>query len=133
MATFILDTDSEILTTVRTALEKLVANGGGTVQGVADELERQGVRGVPGAVGACVIAEYVKQSLPEGWIGGVFPTVCGPQPLVRVFRRAFDEVGYVELPDVLNALALHFDNSEFLALLRPLETHYRAGVIVSAG
>jgi hypothetical protein len=114
-----LSEEDEILTGVRTALEKLVTNGGETVEGVATELEHRGVQGQPRSTLHCVLAEYLSEAVPEGWDVAVFPSEYGSPGSVRIRTKDHGREGVVPLPPVLNDLAVRFDRNQLPELEKP--------------
>lgn len=99
--------------TVPELLNKLVTHG--SVEQIADYLQQEGVTGVRENEGACVIAEYVK-ARADVKVVEVLPNGPGYYDCSRVPAIKWSSSGgeYTSpLPDVLNELAMKFDNDEF--------------------
>lgn len=114
------DPDPDLQILITDAAEKLIANGGGTVEGMAAYLDAQGIRGECRHPGRCVLAEYFIGTL-AGQIHRVsmhVDTLLGAPGTVRVARTWSDSAGEVEVDPRLNELAIRFDNTEFLSLIR---------------
>lgn len=100
-------------------MDKLLANGGHTVKGVADELERQGLRGKRGDSNLCIVAMLLRKFLPGVEIrvspinGANIHDCCSTCSTPRVQGVDEDEAVTVELPSVLNDLAVRFDQGYF--------------------
>lgn len=99
--------------TISGLLDKLVAHG--SLEQIAHQLEVEGVQGLCGEPGYCVIAEYLKR---EGvTLPNVYPGFS--RGVARVHGNDGEErrTG-VEMPRVLNELALKFDAREFPSLIK---------------
>ena len=112
------DLDLQILVTE--AAEKLIANGGGTVEGMAAHLEAQGIRGDCRHPGRCILAEYFIGALADqvARVSMHVDTLIGAPGTIRVARTWSDSAGEVEVDPLLNELAIRFDRTEFLSLIR---------------
>lgn len=104
--------------TVPELLDKLVTHG--SVEQIVNYLVQEGVLGEREDDTTCVIANYVSTRtdvkvihvLPNG------PGYCHRQnPAVKWLTADGAVVGKLPLPDVLNELALRFDNDEFPELV----------------
>lgn len=104
--------------TVPELLQKLVTHG--SVRQIADQLQQEGTTGVREDESACVIAAYVRAHADVKAVE-VFPNGPGYCDRSRVpsIKWLSSEGEYTSpLPDVLNELAMKFDNDEFPELER---------------
>jgi hypothetical protein len=106
--------------TVAELVEKLVAHG--SVQQIVDYLKQEEIQGVPQDEKECVIAEYVMTRTGLERVK-IIPTPTSPTAVQGLAKRGIavpsvswqDKSGSysIPLPEVLDELALRFDQGDF--------------------